>query len=241
MTTENGQAIHQGLMSRAGLGFLHPLFESAGQPADDDDRADTSLGEPPTLSSPVLWGLRPMPRTSRAVSPQRPLPALSTALSTSGRALSAPSTGSIAFRLDGLMSTRAVNNDSVRVPEHRYAARESATGWRAAGRQGPAVWPVGCIPRGRQRCLWTMANPAARTCSPASNVGGLDKSVRAALRTRGPVDDSAFPSRVDRTTPPASGSHSLRSGPPSADCPIDRRPEVPGAEPVEAGAEPSLR
>jgi hypothetical protein len=139
------------------------------------------------------------------------------------------------------MSTRAVNNDSVRVPEHRYAARESATGWRAAGRQGPAVWPVGCIPRGRQRCLWTMANPAARTCSPASNVGGLDKSVRAALRTRGPVDDSAFPSRVDRTTPPASGSHSLRSGPPSADCPMDRRPDVPGAEPVEAGAEPSLR
>jgi hypothetical protein len=27
------------------------------------------------------------------------------------------------LRLDGLMSTRAVNNDSVRVPEHRYAAR----------------------------------------------------------------------------------------------------------------------
>ena len=71
--------------------------------------------------------------------------------------------------------------------------------------------------------------------------GGLDKSVRAALRTRGPVDDSASPERVDGTTPPASGSHSLRSGPPSADCPMDRRPEVPGAELVEAGAEPSLR
>ncbi len=157
--TENGQAIHQVLVSRADLGFLHPLFESAGQPADDDDRAETSLGEPSTLSSPVLWGLRPMPRTSRAVSPQRPLVAMSTALSTSARALSAPSTGSIAFRLDGLMSTRAVNNDSVRVPEHRYAARESATGCRAAGRQGPAVWPLGCIPRGRQWCPWTHGEP----------------------------------------------------------------------------------
>jgi hypothetical protein len=139
------------------------------------------------------------------------------------------------------MSTRAVNNDSVWVPEHRYAAPESATGWRAAGRQGPAVWPVGCNPEADKGVRGPMANPAARTCSPASNVGGLDKSVRAALRTRGPVDDSAFPERVDGTTPPASGSHSLRSGPPSADCPIDRRPEVPGAEPVEAGAEPSPR
>ena len=51
LTTEKGQAIHQVLVSRADLGFLHPLFESAGQPADDDDRADTSLGEPPTLTS----------------------------------------------------------------------------------------------------------------------------------------------------------------------------------------------
>ena len=66
LTTEKGQAIHQVLVSRADLGFPHPLFESAGQPADDDDRADTSLGETATLSSPVLRGLRPMPRTSRA-------------------------------------------------------------------------------------------------------------------------------------------------------------------------------
>jgi len=159
LTTENGQAIHQGLVSRAGLGFLHPLFESAGQPADDDDRADTSLGEPPTLSSPVLWGLRPMPLTSRAGIASTTLASFVDSLVDVGQGAICAEHRFDRLRLDGLMSTRAVNNDSVRVPEHRYAARESATGWRAAGRRGPAVWPVGCIPRGRQRCPWTHGEP----------------------------------------------------------------------------------
>ena len=211
-------------MSRAGLGFLHPLFESAGQPADDDDRADTSLGSRRHCLRRISGDFGPCRRHRARCRLNDPSHVDS--LVDVGQGAICAEHRFDRLRLDGLMSTRAVNNDSVRVPEHRYAARESATGWRADGRQGPAVWPVGCIPRGRQRCPWTMANPAARTCSPASNVGGLDKSVRAALRTRGPVDDSASPERVDGTTPPASGSHSLRSGPPSADCPMDRRPEV---------------